>query len=116
MDIEPASPITETPVFPTSAAAFEFPGAFFLTRRALYPTLWSMVSNCRTSGAARESAGKEVEMKADNNTYRSWQEFEKEQRRRCGTFQLSLEELASDLYIDIEPETDEEVEELDFDI
>ena len=54
-------------------------------------------------------------MKLEEITYRSWQEFEKEQRRRTASFQLSLDELARDLYLDLEPDT-EEIEELNFDL
>lgn len=48
-------------------------------------------------------------------TYQSWEEFERDQRRRYATFQLSIEELARDLYMDLEDE-DEEPKELDFDM
>jgi hypothetical protein len=51
-----------------------------------------------------------------NKVYRNWDEFEKEQRSRYATFQLSIEELAKDLYMDLEQEEDEEPEELDFDM
>jgi hypothetical protein len=55
-------------------------------------------------------------MKQDK-VYRNWEEFEREQRRRCATFQLSLDELAKDLYLDYEADEEEdEVKELDFDM
>jgi hypothetical protein len=54
-------------------------------------------------------------MKQDN-IYRNWEEFEREERRRYATFQLSLDELAKDLYIDNEIEEEEEVKELNFDM
>lgn len=49
-------------------------------------------------------------------TYSTWAEFEREQRRRYATFQLSIEELAKDLYMDIEEEEEEEPQELNFDM
>jgi hypothetical protein len=48
--------------------------------------------------------------------YRTWAEFEREQRRRYATFQLSIEELAKDLYMDLEEEENEEPQELNFDM
>ena len=54
-------------------------------------------------------------MKHDK-VYKTWVEFEREQRRRYATFQLSIEELAKDLYMDIEDEDDEEPQELNFDM
>lgn len=59
-------------------------------------------------------AAREVEMKLEEITYRSWQEFEKEQRRRVATFQLSLDDLARDLYVDFDLD-EEEIKELNFD-
>lgn len=59
-------------------------------------------------------AAREVEMKLEEITYRSWQEFEKEQRRRVATFQLSLDDLAHDLYVDFDLDEDE-LKELNFD-
>jgi hypothetical protein len=53
-------------------------------------------------------------MKLEEITYRSWQEFEKEQRRRVATFQLSLDDLAHDLYVDFDLDEDE-LKELNFD-
>jgi hypothetical protein len=52
-----------------------------------------------------------------DKSYSTWKEFELEERRRFGTFQLSLDELAKDLYIDPEYEVDEDEEpqELNFD-
>jgi len=32
--------------------------------------------------------------------FRSWREFEMSERRRVGTFQLSVDDLARDLYMD----------------
>jgi hypothetical protein len=51
-----------------------------------------------------------------NKIYRTWDEFEREQRRRYATFQLSLDELAKDLYIDYEEEEEEQIKELNFDM
>ena len=48
--------------------------------------------------------------------YQSWEEFERDLRRRYATFQLSIEELAKDLYMDLDDEDDEDPKELDFDI
>lgn len=49
--------------------------------------------------------------------YQTWEEFEKEQRQRYATFQLSLDELARDLYMDSETGNDDsEPKELDFDM
>jgi predicted O-methyltransferase YrrM len=59
-------------------------------------------------------AAREVDMKYQEITYRSWQEFEKEQRRQVATFQLSLDELARDLYVDFDLDEDE-LKELNFD-
>jgi len=53
-------------------------------------------------------------MRYEEITYRSWDEFEKEQRRRVATFQLSLDDLAQDLYVDFDLD-EEEVKELNFD-
>ena len=53
----------------------------------------------------------------NNNTYRSWDEFTKSEYRRVATFQLSIEELAADLYFDEKPhKVEEEEEELNFDL
>lgn len=53
---------------------------------------------------------------ATGETFRSWKEFEQTERRKVGTFQLSIDELAKDLYIDSTTGKDEEeVAELDFD-
>jgi hypothetical protein len=49
------------------------------------------------------------------NLYRSWKDFEMSERRRVGTFQLSVDDLAEDLYI--EPPLyaeDQELSELNF--
>ena len=50
-------------------------------------------------------------------TYRTWKEFEQAERRKVGTFQLCIDDLAKDLYIDTLSERDdeEEPEELNFD-
>ncbi len=50
-------------------------------------------------------------------TYRTWKEFEEIENRKVGTFQLSIDELAKDMYVDTLSERDdeEEIEELDFD-
>ena len=49
--------------------------------------------------------------------YRTWKEFEEMERRRVGTFQLSVDDLAKDLYIDTYKDDDDDVEirELNFD-
>jgi hypothetical protein len=53
---------------------------------------------------------------AMGETYRTWREFEQTECRKMGTFQLCIDDLAKDLYIDILSERDnEEPEELDFD-
>ena len=50
-------------------------------------------------------------------TYRTWKEFEEMERRRVGTFQLSVDDLARDLYVDVYKDDDDdiEVQELNFD-
>ena len=51
-------------------------------------------------------------------TYRTWKEFEEMERRRVGTFQLSVDDLARDLYVDAYKDDDDddlEIQELDFD-
>ncbi|MBN2341525.1 MAG: hypothetical protein JXX29_20360 [Deltaproteobacteria bacterium] len=50
-------------------------------------------------------------------SYRSWKEFEMSERRRVATFQLSVDNLARDLYLELEREEQEdaEVTELNFD-
>lgn len=49
-------------------------------------------------------------------TYRNWMDFEQAERRKVGTFQLSIDDLAKDLYIDYPAEKEEaEEQELDFD-
>lgn len=53
-------------------------------------------------------------MRYEEITYRSWQDFEKEQRRRVATFQLCLDDLAQDLYVDFDADL-ADVEELNFD-
>jgi len=51
-----------------------------------------------------------------DEVYRSWKEFESSERRRVGTFQLSLDDLAKDMYIEQKrPVDDDEVAELNFD-
>ena len=49
-------------------------------------------------------------------TYRSWKEFEELERRRVATFQMSIDDLARDLYVDTSLEEQDEVEELDFEM
>lgn len=55
-----------------------------------------------------------------DESYRSWKEFEMSERRRVATFQLSVDNLARDLYLELEPSKDEkdesEVAELNFDL
>jgi hypothetical protein len=49
-------------------------------------------------------------------TYRTWMDFEQIERRKVGTFQLCIDDLAKDLYIDYPAEKeDEEEQELNFD-
>lgn len=51
--------------------------------------------------------------------FRSWKDFEMSERRRVATFQLSVDSLAGDLYLELAPEREEkedsEVAELNFD-
>ncbi|MCP4674433.1 MAG: hypothetical protein GY854_02730 [Deltaproteobacteria bacterium] len=49
--------------------------------------------------------------------YRSWNDFNQSEDRRVGTFQLSIDDLARDLYYENRPfkDDDEEEEELNFD-
>ncbi len=50
-------------------------------------------------------------------SYRSWKEFEEIERRRVTTVQLSIDDLARDLYVDPRSlEDEDEVEELNFDL
>ena len=53
----------------------------------------------------------------DENYYRSWKEFNQSEYRRCSTFQLSIDTLEKDLYLDNRYEKKEhlEEEELNFD-
>lgn len=51
----------------------------------------------------------------EDRIYRSWKEFEEQEYRRCSTFQLSLEELARDLYFDDKLDELEDTAELSFD-
>lgn len=54
--------------------------------------------------------------KMEELKFQSWEEFTKHEYRRCGTFQLSVEDLANDLYFDDDKDLEEsEVEELNFD-
>ena len=46
--------------------------------------------------------------------FQSWKEFTQNEYRRCATFQLSIEELAKDLYYDERMEEAGETEELNF--
>ena len=53
---------------------------------------------------------------ATGETYRNWIDFEQTERRKMGTFQLCIDDLAKDLYIDFPVEKEEEeLKELDFD-
>mgnify|MGYP001241959202 CR=1 FL=1 len=53
---------------------------------------------------------------ATGETYRTWIDFEQTERRKSGTFQLCIDDLAKDLYIDYPAEKEvEESRELDFD-
>jgi len=55
-------------------------------------------------------------MKLEEVTYRTWQEFEQQERRRVGTFQLSVDDLAKDMYADLDVKSNKDtVEELNFD-
>ncbi len=51
--------------------------------------------------------------------FRSWKDFEMSERRRVATFQLSVDNLARDLYLEMGPaqeeKEDSEVVELNFD-
>jgi hypothetical protein len=51
--------------------------------------------------------------------FRSWKDFEMSERRRVATFQLSVDNLARDLYLEMGPAQEEkeesEVVELNFD-
>lgn len=50
------------------------------------------------------------------NTYRSWKEFNEQQYRRANTVQLCIDELAAEMYFDDSAEkTNDWDEELDFD-
>lgn len=49
-------------------------------------------------------------------SYRSWKEFEEIERRRVATFQLSIDDLARDLYVDTSRDDSDELEELNFDM
>jgi hypothetical protein len=52
----------------------------------------------------------------DDFTYRSWKEFTEQQYRKANTFQLSIDELARDLYYDDAAyKNDLEDDELNFD-
>ncbi|MBN2717688.1 MAG: hypothetical protein JXX14_17695 [Deltaproteobacteria bacterium] len=54
-----------------------------------------------------------------DEAFRSWKEFEMSERRRVATFQLSVDNLARDLYLEMTPAEDEkedcDVAELNFD-
>jgi hypothetical protein len=53
---------------------------------------------------------------ATGETYQTWIDFEQTERRKIGTFQLCIDDLAKDLYIDYPAEKEaEESRELDFD-
>jgi len=48
--------------------------------------------------------------------FRTWKDFNQHELRRCNTFQLSIDDLARDLYYeDLENQKNEEEEELNFD-
>ena len=65
--------------------------------------------------AASPEGAQEDDM-AMGETYRTWTEFEQIERRKVGTFQLCIDDLAKDLYIDILSEREDgEPAELDFD-
>ncbi len=54
----------------------------------------------------------------EEHKYRSWEEFTREEYRRVGTFQLSIDELARDLYYEDNKNLDDEnseEKELNFD-
>ena len=52
----------------------------------------------------------------DDLMYRTWKDFTEQQYRKSNTFQLSIDELARDLYYDDSPdERDKETDELNFD-
>ena len=56
----------------------------------------------------------------EEKSYRTWNEFKQSEYRRVSTFQLSIDELARDLYFDEhnrhKDDKEEEEEELNFDI
>ena len=52
----------------------------------------------------------------EDKAFRTWREFNEQEDRRCGTFQLSIDDLARDLYYDERfQKQNEEEEELNFD-
>ena len=54
----------------------------------------------------------------EEKEYRTWKEFNQQELRRVGTFQLSIDDLAHDLYFDDKMDKrdeEEEEEELNFD-
>ncbi len=56
-------------------------------------------------------------MMMEDLSYRSWDDFNRSEDRRVGTFQLSVDDLARDLYYENRPynDDDEEEDELNFD-
>jgi hypothetical protein len=77
------------------------------------------VSKCRikpTAGTRHAGLRIEEGNEMEELKYRSWEEFKKSEYRRCGTFQLSVEDLANDLYFDDDDQwEDPENSELNFD-
>ena len=53
----------------------------------------------------------------EDNAFRTWREFNQQEYRRCSTFQLSIDDLARDLYYDerCQKQNDDDDEELNFD-
>ena len=74
---------------------------------------------CRSRDSSDRAAspeGAQEDIMAMGETYRTWREFEQIENRKIGTFQLCIDDLAKDLYIDILSEKDDaESEELNFD-
>jgi hypothetical protein len=52
----------------------------------------------------------------EEKSYVTWKDFNEQELRRCATFQLSVDDLARDLYYDEKAtEKEDEVTELNFD-
>lgn len=53
----------------------------------------------------------------DDKGFRTWRDFNEQEYRRCGTFQLCIDDLARDLYYDerLQKRQEDEEEELNFD-